>query len=371
LIVFAAFLAYWNTFSGPFVFDDVASVVENQQIRNWWDVGGLLRSERELPVAGRPLVNASFALNYAMGGLDVRGYHAWNVAVHLACALLVFAIVRTTLQQPALRDRFGSRAPDLAFAVALLWALHPLNTEAVDYVTQRTESMMAFFYLATLVASSRAAAEPSRRRWPIAAVVLCASGMACKESMVTAPVIVALYDGAFLFGSLKEAFIRRWRLYAGLAATWVILVLVLFSGARVHSAGFSTGVSVWTYLLNQTVMIVRYLYLTVWPWSLVSNYGWPASLTLADVLPEAAAVCALLAATLFAMFRWPSLGFAGCWFFLTLAPTSSVVPIATEVGAERRMYLPLVSLIALAVVGVAAVWDRALARGKSQTSADA
>src|SRR5262249_27953133 len=165
LIAIAALLAYWNSFSGPFVFDDVASVVENRQIREWWNVGGLLMSERELPVAGRPLVNASFAFNYALGGLDVRGYHAWNVAVHLACALLLFALVRRTLEQPVLRDRFASRAPDLAFAVALLWVLHPLNTEAVDYVTQRTESMMALFYLATLIASSRAVAEPSQRRW--------------------------------------------------------------------------------------------------------------------------------------------------------------------------------------------------------------
>jgi protein O-mannosyl-transferase len=371
LIVFAGFLAYWNSFSGPFVFDDVASVVENEQIREWWRVGGLVKSERELPVAGRPLVNASFALNYALGGLDVRGYHAWNLAVHLACALLVFGLVRITLQQPALRGRFGSRAPDLAFAIALLWALHPLNTEAVDYVTQRTESMMAFFYLATLVASSRAAVEPSRIRWPITAVVLCAAGMACKESMATAPVMVALYDRAFVFGSFKDAFARRWRLYAGLAASWAIVVLVVFSGARMHSAGFSAGVGVWTYLLNQSVMIVRYLYLAVWPWSLVSNYGWPSPLTLADVLPEAAAVCALLVATLVAMVRWPSLGFAGCWFFLTLAPTSSVVPIATEVGAERRMYLPLVSLIGLAVVGAASVWDRVPARRRAQPPADA
>jgi protein O-mannosyl-transferase len=104
----------------------------------------------------------------------------------------------------------------------------------------------------------------------------------------------------------------------------------------------------------------------------VSNYGWPAPLTLADVLPQAAIVCALLAATLAATFRWPAVGFAGCWFFLTLAPTSSVVPIATEVGAERRMYLPLVALIALAVVGGAAVWDLATAeRGTSRPSADA
>jgi protein O-mannosyl-transferase len=372
LIAAAVLLAYWNSFSGPFVFDDVVSVVENRQIREWWHVGGLVSSERELPVAGRPLVNASFALNFAVGGLDVRGYHAWNLGVHLICALLVFGVVRRTLQQHGLRARFESRSLDLAFAVALLWALHPLNTEAVDYVTQRTETMMSAFFLATLYTAIRAGTASSGWRWQLASVLCCALGMACKESMVTAPVMVALYDRVFVFASIREAVRRRWRLYAGLAATWVVLVLLLLSGPRVHSAGLSAGVDVWTYLLNQTVMIVRYLRLSVWPWSLVVNYGWPVPLTLGDVLPYAITVVGLLVVTLVALFRWPPLGFLGAWLFLTLAPTSSVVPIATEVGAERRMYLPLISVIAAAVVGGAAVWNRLMAaRGESRPSTHA
>jgi tetratricopeptide (TPR) repeat protein len=99
-------------------------------------------------------------------------------------------------------------------------------------------------------------------------------------------------------------------------------------------------------------MIVRYLRLAVWPTSLVVHYGWPRSLTLVDVLPHALAVLACLALTAIALWRRPVLGMLGVWFFLTLAPTTSVVPIATEVGAERRMYLPLIPLIALAVVGL-------------------
>ncbi len=356
LLVLAGLFVYWNSFSGPFVFDDIESIVENHQIRSLWRFADVLAPERELPTAGRPLVNASFAINYALGGLDVRGYHAWNLGVHLACALLLFGVVRRTLQMPALRARFGAHAIDLAFAVALLWAIHPLNTEVVDYLTQRTESMMGLCYLATLYASLRAAVEPSWR-WPVLAVTSCAAGMACKESMVTAPVMVALYDRGFVFSSMKDAIAARWRLYAGLASTWILLALLLRSGPRIHSAGFSTGVSAWTYLLNQTVMITRYVRLSVWPRALVVTYGWPVSLTLGDVLPQALFVAALLAAAVIALVRKPALGFAGAWFFLTLAPTSSVVPIATEVGAERRMYLPLIALVSLAVIGSAALWS--------------
>src|SRR5262249_33642130 len=126
---------------------------------------------------------------------------------------------------------------------------------------------------------------------------------------------------------------------------------------RVHSAGFSTGVHPWTYLLNQTVMITQYLRRAVWPRSLVFDYGWPATVTLVEVLPYALFITALLGVTCVALVRWPKLGFLGAWFFLTLAPTSSIVPIATEVGAERRMYLPLLALVALLVIAAVSRWS--------------
>ena len=301
-------------------------------------------------MAGRPLVNASFAINYAIGGLDTSGYHAVNVGFHLMCALLIFGVVRRTLELPSLKKRFGPRSADLAFCVALLWTLHPLNTEAVTYVTQRTELMMGLFYLLTIYAGLRAWQSARARRWQAIAVASCAAGMACKESMVTAPLMVVLYDGVFLFGSLKQAIRDRWGLYAGLAMSWVVLAAVTWSGPRVHSAGFSSGVSSWTYLLNQTLMLTRYLRLAVWPRPLVFIYGAPLSLTLSDVLPYALLVASLLVLTIVAAIRGPKWGFLGVWFFLTLAPTSSVVPIATEVGAERRMYLPLLAVIASLVV---------------------
>jgi tetratricopeptide (TPR) repeat protein len=351
----AGCLAYSNSLSGPFVFDDTLSIVENLQIRQWWRLRSVLFPDRELPVAGRPLVNASFAINYAIGGLGVAGYHAVNVGCHLLCALLVFGVVRRTLELPGPKPRFGPWSRDLAFGVALLWALHPLNTEAVDYVTQRTELMMGLFYLLTLYAGLRAWQSARARPWQAIAVASCAAGMACKESMVTAPLLVVLYDGVFLFGSLKRAVRHRWRLYAGLAMSWVVLAAVMWSGPRIHSAGFSSGVSSWTYLLNQTLMLTRYLRLAVWPRSLVLVYGWPLSLTLGDVLPYALLVAALLALTIVAAVRAPKWGFLGVWFFLTLAPTSSIVPIATEVGAERRMYLPLIAVIALPVVALPVV----------------
>jgi protein O-mannosyl-transferase len=166
--------------------------------------------------------------------------------------------------------------------------------------------------------------------------------------MVTVPVAIVAYDAVFVFGSLRLALRTRLRYYAVLTGSWLVLASLLAGGPRVHSAGFSMPIGIGTYLLNQCVMIARYLRLAVWPSSLVVFYGEPRTLTLLDVAPQAALVVAVAILTLVALRRSPILGFAGAWFFITLAPTSSVVPIATEVGAERRMYLPLVALAALA-----------------------
>jgi hypothetical protein len=360
-------LTYANSLSGPFIFDDHLAIIENPQIREWWRPEVVLFPERELPTAGRPLVNLSFALNYAFGGADVRGYHIVNLACHLLAGLLVFGIVRRTLQLPQLK-RFGARAANLGFASAIVWTLHPLNTEAVDYLTQRTELMMGLFYLLTLYSSIRSLGANSRS-WHLVAGLSCAAGMMCKESMATAPVLVALYDAIFVFGSLRRACVERGWFYATLSASWIVLGALMWSGPRVHSAGFSSGISPWNYLLNQTVMITRYLYLTIRPLWLVVNYGTPLPLTLREVLPYAAFISVLLAITLVALIRQPKWGFLTAWFFITLAPTSSIVPIATEVGAERRMYLPLIAVVVLVVVGVSLIRMSARVRGLVLVSA--
>jgi protein O-mannosyl-transferase len=341
LIAASIALVYANSLRGPLVFDDRATIIDNDTIE---DLGTIrvLQPPNETSVAGRPVANLSFAINYAFGGRNVIGYHAVNIAIHLLCALAIFGIARRLVP------------PEAALAMALLWGLHPLASEAVDYLTQRTESLMALCYLTTLYCAVRAAERPERAvRWNIAAVAACALGMGTKETMVTAPLAVVLFDRVYLFPSFTDALRRRAVLYAGLAATWLLLAAAIWHSPRGLSAGFGAyDANVATYLLNQAVMIVRYLRLAVWPSALVLYYGWPLPLTVRDVVPQLFAVAALIACAAWALWRFPRVGFLGVFFFLALAPTSSIVPIATEVGAERRMYLPLVAIVALAVIGV-------------------
>ena len=342
LIVAAGALAYANSLQGPFVFDDRGTIVENHTIETLFD-SSVLSAPRETPTAGRPVSNFSFAVNYALGGRDVTGYHVVNVALHLSCAVLFFALARRFMPSVS-----------LAFAAALLWTLHPLNSEAVTYVTQRTEVLMALLLLLTLYASIRAHDQHSRG-WAAAAVMFCALGMGAKESMAVAPIAVVLIDRVFVFSSWREAFRARAALYAGLAATWIILIGLMLPGPRSLSAGFTAhGADVWTYLLNQCVMIARYLQLAVWPVPLALYYGAPVPYSVADVLVQGLLILSLLLLTGVALWRAPKAGFLGVWFFVTLAPASSIIPIATEVGAERRMYLPLMAVALLTVLA----WSR-------------
>lgn len=370
VIVLAGALAYANTLHHPFIFDDHQAIVENATIRDLANLPAVFAPEHEAPTAGRPLVNFTFAVNYALGGLNVEGYHLWNVATHLLAALLFFSVLRRTLarQDGWLRDL----AAPLACTAAVLWTVHPLNTDAVDYVTQRTELTMGALLLLTLWASIRALDDRARSTtWSVLAVVSCALGMASKESMVTAPVLVVLYDRVFAFPSMRAAWTSRWRLYAGLAATWLVLAALLATSPRTESAGFSSGIAPFLYLLNQAPIITRYFGLALWPHALVHNYGWPTAMSLASALPSLTVLGALLIVTVVACWRAPRLGFLGAWIWITLSPASSVVPIATEVGAERRMYLPLLGVVTLAVIGGAALLRRVHVRAPIAAAAAA
>lgn len=351
LLALAVVVAFGNGLGGPFVYDDDVAIVGNESIRSLWPPWRPLSPPVSTPAAGRPVVNLTLAINYAAGGLDVGGYHLFNVAVHMLSALLLYGIVRRTLRCELLRARFGGSADRLALLVALIWAVHPVQTEAVDYITQRTELIVGFFYLLTLYCAIRALDPAAPLGWSLAAVGACGLGMASKEVMVTAPIMVLLYDWTFAPAPTGRPPARRAGLYAGLAATWVILAALQAAGPRASTVGLAHGVGVWQYALNQSVAIVRYLRLSLWPDPLVLDYGFPGEVTIGDAAPYVTIVAVLVMLSAWGRLRKVPLAFAGAWFFLILAPTSSFIPIATEVAAERRMYLPLAAVVATIIIG--------------------
>ena len=351
LLVVAVFAAYANSFHGPFIFDDAPSIVENLSIRHLGSPQVLAAPPGAVTTTGRPVVNLSLAINYAIGGLAVDGYHVVNLVLHMLAALALFALARRTLLLPTLSAQFGAAATELALAVALLWAIHPLQTESVTYIVQRAEAIVGLFYLLTLYCFLRGATSARGSPWYAAAVGACALGMASKEVMVSAPLMVFLYDRTFIVGSFRESLRRRWGLWLALAATWVLLALLHhMSGNRGGSAGFGLGITVWQYARTQFGCIIHYLRLAFWPSPLVLDYGYPLARTAVEIVPYALVVFALMAATVAGLIVRPKWGFLGTWIFAILAPTSSIVPLATQTEAEHRMYLPLAAVVALVVL---------------------
>ncbi|MEO5894296.1 MAG: tetratricopeptide repeat protein [Vicinamibacterales bacterium] len=343
VIAAAGSWAYANSLTGVFVLDDVRAIVRNESIRTLSPIQIPLSPPGMSTVSGRPLANLTFAVNYAVSALDPHSYHLVNILIHIATAVLFFGVLRRTLLTPELRERFGSSATLIAAASAALWVTHPLTTSAVTYIVQRVESLMALFYLLTLYSAIRAgeAVEArSQRLWTTTAILACGLGMATKEVMVTAPVAVLLWDVVF---RRKER--PRWGLYAGLAAAWMVFA-TLRMGEQREASIVMTGNMSWRYLLTQSEVLVRYLRLAVVPSPLIFLYSWPLATSLSDVLLPVLGVAALLALTIFAMLKRHPLGYAGTWFFVVLAPTSSVIPIVTEIAAEHRMYLPLMAVVA-------------------------
>ncbi len=353
-IIAAVCLVYGNTLRAPFIFDDGPSITLNESIRHLWPIGPVLQPPVNggPSIAGRPLINLSLAANYAISGLDPWSYHAANLIIHALAALTLFGLVRRTLEGPVLRARFGTTAAPVAFGIALLWAVHPLQTESVTCVIQRTESLVGLFYLLTLYGFVRAAAadsRPGRLGWSAACVAACTLGMATKEVMVTAPVIVLLYDRTFVGGGFREAWRRHRWLHCGLFTTWALLLHLLAGNPLRGGTADYESISSWQYLLTQCRAVVLYLRLSVWPHPLVLDYGAGFARTVAEVWPQAVLLVVLAGGTLWALVRRPVLGFLGAWWFVILAPSSSVVPLVTQTIAEHRVYLPLAAVIALGV----------------------
>lgn len=344
-ISFAATLAYLNSLQAPFLFDDRYHIVENLRIRRLWPIWEIFTH------SSRPVIQLSLALNYAAGALHPWGYHALNLAIHICAALVLLGVLRRTFLSDPLRQRWGAAAPWLAGMIALLWTLHPLQTESVTYTIQRCESLMGLFYLLTLYCVIRAHQGQRELPWKVSAVVSCLLGMACKGVMTTAPIMVLLYDRAFLSSSWRDLVRRRKGLYAGLAATWLVYPMLLAQAPAEwkESAGLEYGgVSPGIYAMTQCSVILHYLRLALWPNPLCLDYGWLPVTGFGEALLPGILVGGLLAATMWAWHRAPVWGFLGIWFFLILAPTSSFIPIA-DIAVEHRMYLPLAAVVALGV----------------------
>lgn len=382
VLIVAGVLAYSSSFRGAFVFDDIQAIRDNVHIRTLWPlseaVSAPLWGQHATVGDCRPVFSLSLALNHALLGPEPWGYHLVNLIIHIANALLLFGIVRRTASRKQPASNTGSERASttshisrfigptgLALSVTLLWLLHPLQTQAVTYMVQRVESLGSFFYLLTLYWAMRGfdATPRHQRRWFTASVLAVVLGAGTKEIIVSAPLIVFLYDALFVSRSHVTAARRHWGLYLGLALCWVFVAFARLIVVPEILAKDLLEISPLQNLSIQAGVILKYLHLAVWPHPLTLDYGWPIVRQISAHLPEMAAVAALVGLTAWGLVKrsWP--GFCGAWFFLILAPTSSLAPM-TQPLVQHRMYLPLAGLLVLSLVVVRGILDRAVGRGR-------
>ncbi|HOW97913.1 MAG TPA: tetratricopeptide repeat protein [Kiritimatiellia bacterium] len=360
-LLLATGLAYSNALDGPFLMDDQLSIVENTAIRQWWPLAAALNPPpANVTFFTRPFVNLTMCVDYALGGLDPRGFHRTSLLLHLGATLALFGLARRTFEAAG---RTEAEARRLGFASALLWSVHPLLTSAVNYLSQRSEVAMGLFLFLMLYGLNRAVREAaggpatSRARfWFAVSALACLLGMGSKESMAAAPLLALAYDRIFLCASWRDLHRQRGLYYLALALTWLWPL-----GRHLAYSQYAPDLSVpvgdyWHYLLTQAWGLTRMLRLFLWPAPLIFYYGTQMVERASDVWPQLCLMAGLGLATAWALARHPRIGYLGLFFFAVLAPSSSFIPVAGQPIAEHRLYAPLAVLAVLSVV----VLDRAL-----------
>jgi protein O-mannosyl-transferase len=349
-------LIYSNTFHSPFLFDSELYIANNAGIR---DLGDLKAVWDISPT--RFLCFLSFALNYSLHKLEPAGYHAVNLGIHLAAALLLWWLVRLTLASPLMKDDPLSRRPEpAALLCALVFLSHPLQTEAVTYVYQRVASLGALFYILSICMYARArtleSAGHALKGW--APPYMCAwlaalAAMFTKEHTITLPAMIVLYEFCF-FGAGPGG---RRRALPFLALLPVIPLTLFFSRSGivygdVENFAGSPGRSL-DYALTQPGVVASYLRMLLWPAGQNLDHDITAVRTALDpaFLSGLLLNAVILAAAAKLFNRRRLLSFAVFWFFLALLPESSVVPMQ-DAMFEHRLYLPMAGYAAFLVCGL-------------------
>jgi tetratricopeptide (TPR) repeat protein len=346
LLLILSLFAYENTFSASFHFDDIPQILQNDTIRDLHNIKILFFSCKE-----RFITNLTFALNYHISGLDPISYHITNFYIHYLTCIFLYFFVLEVYNTPALQAEGLSASPRLlGFLAAAVFLLHPLQTESVTYIVQRAESMAGMFYLATLlfyVKARLAGTRKYRLGYGLLALVAALGAAFSKETTVTLPAMLLLCEKFFFSTSLKDLLKSQlflaFFLPAGIIVFYKLASLVQRGFLYDPGIPFTRG----QYLLTQLSVLSTYLRLYFWPTG--QNVDWDYPIATDFFSPHTLAsslvllVLLLLSVRSYRSFRLFSLGILA--FFVTLAPTSSIIPIK-DVIFEHRMYLAVAFLSA-------------------------
>ncbi|GFO70445.1 O-GlcNAc transferase [Geomonas limicola] len=376
-IVCIVVAAYFNTFKAPFLFDDTVNIVTNPVVKSLGNFTSLSRlidastyaTNMKYATVVRPVTFFTFALNYAVGSLDVVGYHLTNLGIHLVSSLLVFVLMRSLMATPVFAGQ-GSADESLLkawapFFTAALFACHPLQTMAVTYLTQRFASLAALFYLGAVCFHVYWHLKERPLHLRMGALAFSLLAMLNKELSATLPVVLLVVEMAFFGSTWRDALRRVWPFFLTVAVIPLLMFYVSHHiGTGSVNAVVARGQNVYNpleYFFTQTTVIVMYLKLLVWPTNLNFDYDYPLFRSLLEpkVMLSTLFLLVYLAGSLVILLSGRKrlngsrllIGFGLLWFLITLSVESSFVPLADLVD-EYRCYLPSVGFSMAVVVAL-------------------
>ena len=392
LVCFTGLVVYSNTFTAPFQWDEYHFLIANPLIKNLDYFISPLRaahSEYYPGLIGRYVGYLSFALNYHFHGFDVVGYHIVNILIHILSALSLYLLVTLTFRTPRLaRSGIGGRSGEVALFTSLLFVSHPLQIEAVTYVFQRFASLVALFYLVSMIMYVKgrlitdglppANAGKSRGRpavYFLFSFIFAVLAMKTKENAFTLPLVIILYDFFFFNGPLRKRILYG----APLLLTMAIIPLTLIGvdrplGRIIGAAGSATRgatyISRSSYLFTQFRVVLTYLRLLAFPINQDIDYSYPVyhSFFNFHVLLSFLIILSIACAAFYMFFssrRGAELrvvSFGLLFFLVALSVESGIIPIPMLID-EYRVYLPSAGMFLAAAVSVYYLSERSARKG--------
>jgi protein O-mannosyl-transferase len=354
IIILAGIVVYSNSFDCSFHFDDRFSISDNPQIRDFsrfTDLNNWLYPSRQL-------ANLSFSLNYYFNHNNVFYYHLINLIVHIITGIFSFFLIKLILNfNNSTNLKLNKYKNWLALFSALFFIVHPLQTQAVTYIVQRMASMAAMFYIISIYLYAIARIEHTQKNNIIKAIIFYILGLISgimgvmtKENAATFPFAMLLFE--FFFVRTKENKIFRNYIVISLTVFVIICITYLLLNPSILASGATGGLKISSidYLINQFVVIVRYLQLTILPINQCADYGsvslnFPFILTFWNlkVIGSLLLLVGILVLAIYFYKKNKALSFGLFWFFLTLSVESSIIPIADPMF-EHRMYLPMLGI---------------------------
>lgn len=377
------FLVYSNTFTADWHLDDFHNILQNPQIKiQDLSPQSLKKTFRasydDGDYAGRniyrPIAMLSFALNWYWGGEHVIGYHMVNILIHILSAFVLFLVVLSLLDSPNTRGQYRDKRYPIALIASVLWAIHPIQIQAVTYIVQRMASASALFYLFGLYAYVKA--RTSRTWYGVSTgIALCVLffllGLGCKENAVMLPAALLVVELIF-YQDINKLKHRKKEVLLVCGTAGVILVCCASFFLDHDFSGLLKGYEQRPYgmaerLMTQFRVLMFYLYQLVHPvpdnFSIAHDFALSRSLVSPwTTLPAVLAILIILGTGIAGFRKKPLMAFAIGFFFLNHVIESTVIPL--EMVFEHRNYLPTMFFFLPVASGLVSVLALCRAKGR-------